>query len=70
MKDKNVIICEDENGTLYFDTELGRFFFVNMDAYTGEVSLARPGWFDLTQNELDAIGNWIKGLLNNGVLRS
>lgn len=70
MNDKNIIICEDENGTLYFDTELGRFFFVDMDAYDGEVLLARPGLFNLTQNELDAIGNWIKGLLNNGLLRS
>lgn len=70
MEDKNIIICEDENGTLYFNTELGRFFFVNMNAYVGEILLARPGWFNLTQEELDAVGNWIKGLLNNGVLRS
>jgi len=70
MNKKDIIICEDENGTLFFNIEAGRFFFTNMDAYTGEVLLARPGWFDLTQLELDAVGNWIKELLDNGVLRS
>jgi hypothetical protein len=66
----NIFIHASSDGTLYFDTEYGEFHFVDVEGYDGLIDMARPGYFNLTDEEYKAIGDWIKGLLNNGVLQN
>jgi hypothetical protein len=64
LSDNNIIIHESDEGILFYDVEKNGFYFTDNDANTGPIHLARQGFFDLTHEEYEAIGNWIRGMLN------
>ncbi len=63
--DKKIIILEDDERVIYWDKERRGFYYIvkhSLD-YDYPICMFRPGNFDLEDDELNAIYDFIEGRL-------
>ena len=65
-----ILIHESNDGKIFFDTVENWFYYENEEGNFGKIEMIRPGWFDLTPEEADAIKSWIVRCLQIGILQS
>jgi hypothetical protein len=59
-----VTVYECEEYKLIWNVDKRRFETIYPDGYTGELTIARVGWFDLEDEALDAIAGLVEGGLH------
>jgi hypothetical protein len=59
-----VTVYECEEYKLIWNVDTRRFETIYPDGYTGELTIARLGWFDLEDEALDAIAGLVEGGLH------
>lgn len=63
-------IYESDEGKIFFDTGECWFFYENEEGHLGRIKMIRPGWFDLTADEEEAIRSMIVRCLKIGILQN
>lgn len=63
--DEKIIILEDEDRVIYWNKKERGFFYIKKHSlsYDYPICMFRPGNFDLEEDELDAIYDFIEGRL-------
>lgn len=64
-----IVIHESEEGKVIFGRSECWFYFINEEGHAGRIEMIRPGWFDLTEVETNAIKVWLTRNLKDGVLQ-
>jgi hypothetical protein len=67
-KERQIVLHESEDGKLIFDKNKAWFYYINDEGSVGTVEMIRPGYYDLTPEEVGALQKWLKGNLKDGVL--
>lgn len=65
-----IILHSSEDGVLFFDTKESWFYFRSNAQNTYPIMMYRVGNFDLTTEEWNAITEFLKRNLKDGVLQS
>lgn len=69
-----ILLHESDEGYLFFDAEKVWFYFLDKNPYRVDnvdpIFMFRPGNFNLTSEETNAIKQWLMENLKDGVLQS
>lgn len=69
--DKKILICENEEGYIFFDAEKVWFYFLDKNSHTvNPILMYRPGNYNITEEDTEAIQQWLREHLKDGILQS